>query len=236
MIATIGRFLFQYRNAMFPLACLPLLLPGPEPFPDPVVASICGALIAALGQMIRVLTIGLRYVIRGGRGRRVYAEDLVTDGMYAHSRNPMYIGNLLIVAGVAVASNSWLTILAGIPLALFMYTCIIAAEEQYLSSRFGPAFVDYCRDVPRWRPRVRGLGRTLSATQFRWRRVLVKEYGTPFGWIMVIAAITLFNFWSDGQWSTRHHEISVVIRAVIVTTILWFIAWRLKKSRTVQAD
>jgi protein-S-isoprenylcysteine O-methyltransferase Ste14 len=221
---------------MFPLACLPLLLPGPEPFEDTVVASLLGAIIAALGQVVRALTIGLRYVIRGGKGRRVYAEDLVTDGAYVHIRNPMYVGNLLIVAGVAIASNSWSTVLVGVPLALFMYVCIVAAEEQYLQSRFGAAFLAYCHDVPRWLPRLRGLFHTLSSMRFRWRRLVVKEYGTPFGWISVIAAVTLFNFWNDGEWQARRHEIAIVTWTIIITTALWFTAWRLKKTRTLLAD
>ena len=221
---------------MFPLACLPLLLPGPEPFEDTIVASLLGAIIAALGQLVRALTIGLRYVVRGGKGRRVYADDLVTDGVYAHIRNPMYLGNLLIVAGVAIASNSWPTILAGVPLALFMYICIIAAEERYLRLRFGPAFLTYCHDVPRWLPRLGGLFCTVFSTRFRWRRLVVKEYGTPFGWINVIAAVTLFNIWHDGEWPARQTEIAVVTYTVVVTAMLWLIAWRLKKSRTIQAD
>lgn len=236
MVAAIGHFLFQHRNAMFPLACLPLLLPGPELFEDAAVAAACGTAIALLGQIVRVLTIGLRYVIRGGRGRRVYAEDLVTDGLYSHTRNPMYLGNVLIVAGVAAASNSWSTILIGIPLGWFLYVCIVAAEEQYLLSRFGHAFRQYCAEVPRWVPRLSGLRRTLSSMDFRWRRVVVKEYGTPLGWILVIAAITLFNVWRHGEWSRRDHEVAVVVTVALFTVSLWFIAWRLKRSRTLVAD
>lgn len=236
MLSTIGHFLFRYRNALFPVACLPLFLPGPEPFEDTWVATLLGAIVAALGQLVRALTIGFQYVIRGGRGRKVYAEDLVTGGIYAHVRNPMYIGNLLIVVGVAIAANSWPTIFIGVPMAVFMYICIVAAEEQYLLGRFGEAFKAYCRDVPRWMPRLPALFRLSEATQFRWRRVLVKEYGTPFGWISVIIAVTLFNFWHDGEWDARHVELAAIAWAFAITLALWFTAWRLKRSRTIQAD
>jgi protein-S-isoprenylcysteine O-methyltransferase Ste14 len=221
---------------MFPIACLPLLLPGPDAFDDNIVAALCGGAIALLGQIVRVLTIGLRYVIRGGRGGRVYAEDLVTDGLYAHTRNPMYLGNLLIAGGVAVASNSWTTVCVGIVLTGCLYLCIVAAEEQYLQSQFGAAFSEYCRDTPRWFPRFAGLRNTLSGMRFAWRRVLVKEYGTPLGWILVIVAITLFNVWSDGEWRLRHDDVSAVLAVAATTVMLWFVAWRLKKSRTVVAD
>lgn len=236
MLPTIGHFLFRYRNALFPVACLPLLLQGPEPFEDTMVATLLGAAVAALGQLVRAVTIGFRYVIRGGRGRRVYAEDLVTDGVYGLVRNPMYVGNLLIVVGVAIAANSWATIFLGVPLAVFMYVCIVAAEEQYLLGRFGEAFKAYCRDVPRWLPRPGALFRPSEPMQFRWRRLVVKEYGTPFGWITVIIAVTLFNFWHDGEWPARHVEIAAITWAFGLSVLLWLTAWRLKKSRTIQAD
>ncbi len=221
---------------MFPLACLPLFLPGPEPFEDTVVAALLGAIVASLGQLIRAVTIGLRYVIRGGKGRRVYAEDLVTEGVYAHVRNPMYVGNLLIVAGVAIAANSWLTILIGIPLALFMYVCIVAAEEEYLLGRFGDAFKAYCQDVPRWMPRMSTRTPPSGPMQFRWRRLMVKEYGTPLGWISAIIAVTLFNFWHDGEWQARQVEIAVMGWAFAITAVFWITAWRLKMSGTIRAD
>jgi protein-S-isoprenylcysteine O-methyltransferase Ste14 len=236
VLSSIGHFLFRYRNALFPVACSPLFLPGPEPFEDTVVATLIGVLVASAGQVVRALTIGFRYVIRGGRGRRVYAEDLVTEGVYAHVRNPMYLGNLLIVAGVAIAANSWATILVGIPMAVFMYVCIVAAEEQYLLARFGDAFRAYCRDVPRWLPRTGSLSGPSETLPFRWRRVLVKEYGTPFGWINVIIAVTLFNFWHDGEWHARQIELVAIAWAFVITAMLWLTAWRLKKSHLIEAD
>lgn len=236
VLSAIGHVLFRYRNSLFPLACLPLFLPGPEPFEDTLLATLIGAIVALLGQLIRIVTIGFRYVIRGGRSRRVYAEDLVTEGLYAHVRNPMYLGNLLIVVGVAIAANSWPTILLGVPLAVLMYICIVAAEEEYLLGRFGETFRAYCRDVPRWLPRTGTLLRQSEAAPFRWRRVLVKEYGTPLGWISVIIAVTLFNFWHDGEWDARHLEIVAIAWAFAITVTLWFTAWRLKRSRIIEAD
>lgn len=235
-MSKIGHFLFRYRNAMFPLVALPLLLPGPEPFEETLTATLLGVIVAGLGQWIRVLTIGLRYVVRGGRGGRVYADDLVTDGVYSHVRNPMYVGNVLIVIGVALASNSWATIVVGTALAVFMYSCIVAAEEEYLRSRFGSAFEAYCRDVPRWLPRLRSMQPTLAKMRFHWRRVVVKEYGTPFGWITVLAAVTLVEFWHDGEWGRRQAEINVVTAVVVIATLLWFVAWRLKRTKTLVAD
>lgn len=88
MIA-IGNFLFRYRNVLFPFACLLALLPGAQLFANPLAATALGTVFAAIGQVVRAMTIGLRYIVRGGRRGRVYADDLVTEGLYAHSRNPM---------------------------------------------------------------------------------------------------------------------------------------------------
>jgi protein-S-isoprenylcysteine O-methyltransferase Ste14 len=236
MLTAAGNFLFRYRNSLFPIACVLLFLPGPDPFPDPLQAAAVGAVVATLGQIVRAMTIGLRYVIRGGRGRRVYAEDLVTEGIYSHTRNPMYVGNLLIMVGVAIASNSWVTIAVAVPLGLFMYASIVAAEENYLQQRFGAAFTAYCRDVPRWLPRLAGLLTTLRSMQFRWRRVIVKEYGTPFGWISVLVLITLYNLWMAGQWDIRRDEIHNLEVILLVAAVFWLVAFSLKRTRTLVAD
>jgi protein-S-isoprenylcysteine O-methyltransferase Ste14 len=236
MLTAAGNFLFRYRNSLFPIACVLLFLPGPDPFPDPLQAAAFGAVIAALGQIVRAATIGLRYVIRGGQNRRVYAEDLVTDGIYSHTRNPMYVGNLLIMIGVAIASNSWVTIAVAVPLGLFMYASIVAAEEDYLQQRFGAAFTAYCRDVPRWVPRLTGLTTTLRSMQFRWRRVIAKEYGTPFGWISVLVLIALYNVWMSGRWDARSEDIWHLELILLITTVVWAVAFILKRRGTLVAD
>ena len=236
LLTTAGNFLFRYRNALFPFACVLLFLPGPDPFPDPLQATAVGAVIAALGQLIRAATIGLRYVVRGGRDRRVYAEDLVTEGIYSHTRNPMYVGNLLIMIGLAIASNSWVTIAVAVPLGCLMYASIVAAEEDYLQQRFGAAFRAYCRDVPRWWPRLAGLRATLTSMQFRWRRVVVKEYGTPFGWISVLILMALYNLWMSDQWDARLADIRRLEVILLIAAIAWSVAMTLKRTKTLVAD
>ena len=83
MLITIGNFLFRYRNALFPLTFVLLLLPGPDLFADPLQAALLGALVAALGQLVRALTIGLDYIVRGGRRGKVYADG---PGDHGHLR------------------------------------------------------------------------------------------------------------------------------------------------------
>src|SRR5437899_1530476 len=125
----IGNFLFRYRNGLFPLAYILLFFKSPPLIADYRLALVLGVGVAVFGQLIRAVTIGLEYIVRGGRNRQVYAEELVQGGIFAHCRNPLYVGNYLILVGVGLASNSALFIGIGLPFFFFAYWAIIAAEE-----------------------------------------------------------------------------------------------------------
>src|SRR5437870_545724 len=105
MIA-LGNFFFRFRNGLFPLAYLLLFWKNPPVFANETVALAVGLALAITGQLLRAVTIGLVYIRRGGKNRQVYANDLVTEGMFAHCRNPLYVGNFLIIAGLGFISNS----------------------------------------------------------------------------------------------------------------------------------
>jgi protein-S-isoprenylcysteine O-methyltransferase Ste14 len=235
-LAAIGFFLFHYREALFPFACLGVFMRGPKLFTAPLTAVLVGLLIALAGQGIRIATIGLEYIIRGGKNRRVYAETLVTTGVYAHCRNPMYVGNLLILSGAAVASNSWSCVLVVMPVFMFAYRAIVAAEENFLRTKFGLAFEDYAHRVPRWLPRWSGLRNTFHGAHFRWRRVLVKEYGTPFGLICGFAILTFWHLWREGEIAERDALVQFVVALVGLAILVRLRVRYLKKSRRLVAD
>lgn len=231
----LGHFLFRYRNALFPCAFALVFLPGPHLFADPRMALAVGAVLALLGEAVRMLTIGLEYIIRGGLNRRVYAKDLVTEGLYAHCRNPMYVGNLLLLAGIAVASNSWTCLAVAVPLFTFFYMCIVAAEEEFLRAKFGAAYDAYARDVPRWQVQWRGLRTTLRSATFHWRRILMKEYGTACA---LIAGLCLLGLVRVHQSAGVHaHDYRLFFEAMLaVTVVAWLLAWGLKRSHVIVAD
>jgi len=79
-------------------------------------------------------------------------QELTTTGPYAHTRNPLYVGSVLIAAGFAVALMSWLVALVLAIGFLMIYVPVIASEERFLRATF-PGFDDYCRRVPRLLPR-----------------------------------------------------------------------------------
>ena len=80
-------------------------------------------------------------------------RELTQTGPYAHTRNPLYLGSILIAAGFAVALLSWPV--AGMLAAMFLiiYVPVIASEERFLRSTFSD-FDAYCRKVPRLIPRL----------------------------------------------------------------------------------
>ena len=80
-------------------------------------------------------------------------RELTVTGPYAHTRNPLYLGSMLMAAGFAVALLSW-------PVALVLalgfaaiYVPVIASEERFLRTTF-PGFDAYCQQVPRLLPRL----------------------------------------------------------------------------------
>jgi protein-S-isoprenylcysteine O-methyltransferase Ste14 len=183
-----GHFLFKSRDLFFPLVLLviglgtrPRLIGGDIRL-DHIMDTV-GFLVAMSGQVLRVLVIGLVYITRGGQNRQVWANSLVDGGMFAHCRNPLYVGNVLVILGLAIVHNGWAMYLVALPVFFFAYAAIVSAEEEYLRSRFGDTYVQYCQRAPRWIPSLRGLGQTVRSGHFDWLKVLRKEYGTPFGWI-----------------------------------------------------
>ena len=232
MMVALGNFFFRFRTTLSPFLPLLLLLPGSAVFRDPFVAALIGLIVAAAGQIVRGTTIGLEYIVRGGRNHRVYADDLVTQGLFRHTRNPMYVGKFLMVLGAGIASNRWPALLAITAAYSFMYQAITLAEEAYLRDKFGMAFDRYCNDVPRWWPRVRGLQETFAKTRFNWTRVLVKEYSAPLGWTLPIVLIGIYNIHVATGLAQRPAAVAVLWSVLVVTACLWATLGVMKKARS----
>ena len=81
-------------------------------------------------------------------------RELTQTGPYAYTRNPLYLGSILIAAGFAVALLSWPVGAMLAAMFLIIYVPVIASEERFLRSTF-PGFEAYCRRVPRLIPRLR---------------------------------------------------------------------------------
>jgi protein-S-isoprenylcysteine O-methyltransferase Ste14 len=198
---TIGNFFFKYRNVLFIFLYLLLFLPSPDVFTRErfgtdyhVWPIVLGLFITILGEAIRGATIGLAYIIRGGKDKKVFADKLVTEGIFKHCRNPLYVGNILMLLGVGILSNSVIYLCIVFPLFLFIYQSIVMAEENFLHNKFGFDFTNYCQRVNRWMINLKGINSTFSEMKFNYRRWLIKEYNTLFIWLVGIAALILFEY------------------------------------------
>ena len=118
-------------------------------------------------------------------------QRLATSGPYAFTRNPLYIGTLLVAAGLAIASRQpALAALFAVAFAL-VYLPAIELEEQHLRSLF-PEYEGYARRVPR-------LGFRVSAPrgQQSFRLALYRqneEYKAAIGWVAVVALL-VWKIW-----------------------------------------
>lgn len=118
--------------------------------------------------------------------------ELTTTGPYAHTRNPLYLGSILIGVGFAVASRSvW--VFAGLA-ALFgaIYWPVIRSEEAYLRSVFA-GFDAYAARVPRLIPRIVPKGERASTEgEFSWMLYRKhREYNAAMGAGAMYAALIL---------------------------------------------
>lgn len=113
--------------------------------PDSRAFFLAGAAVMLLGQLIRL----------AASAAIVKSRTLTTKGPYAVVRNPLYLGTLVMTAGMMIAmtctARPALTALlwAGVGLSFaWIYRVTIKAEEVFLRSTYGQAFEDYCKEVP----------------------------------------------------------------------------------------
>ena len=101
-----------------------------------------GAIVVIPGLLVRALASG--HVRKN--------ESLATFGPYAYTRNPLYLGSLLIGVGFAVAARSWWIGVALVVMFFAIYLPVIRDEETFLRQKFSE-FDEYARRVPRMFPR-----------------------------------------------------------------------------------
>jgi len=196
-VKTAGRLSYRFRQhlqAILLAVCLLVTRPVPDPREAWILAGV-SALLVALGGAIRSWAMGYHTWrrIHGGRPDRT----LVTAGPYAHTRNPLYLGSLLIGAGVAGMSG-WVAIfVAFLVVYLASHFCIIRWEEGRLTSEFGEEFARYAASVPRLFPGVRSAATRHGAFSFP-AMMRCMEPAKTIGFLVVIALMAYLRLkgWS----------------------------------------
>jgi protein-S-isoprenylcysteine O-methyltransferase Ste14 len=155
--------------------------------PDWLSLALGGA-VAALGVFLRAMASG--HVKKN--------EELATTGPYAYSRNPLYLGSIIIAIGFAIASRD-LWVAAGIvSLFTLIYVPVIRSEEAFLQEHFS-AYHEYTRRVPQLLPRtlwLSGLTSGFSPALYRQHR----EYNALIGAAAMLAALVVKMLWFPHSW------------------------------------
>ena len=116
---------------------------------------IWGGVLALIGESIRINAV--RYAGGATRTVKVGAPSLCTTGPYAHTRNPLYLGNMIIYCGIVLiagGSYMWELFLIVFAFFTFQYSMIISLEEDTLDDLFGEDYTTYQKHVPRLFPRL----------------------------------------------------------------------------------
>jgi protein-S-isoprenylcysteine O-methyltransferase Ste14 len=145
---------------------------------------LCGAGVALCGLILRAYA--------AGHLRK--HQELAVSGPYAFTRNPLYLGSVLLAAGFSIASHSWIsTLLLAAYLAIF-YPIVIRKEQAELKRMYGDAFVEYASRVPAFWPRLSPA--IVSTGRFSWplyRRN--REYEAAIGLAVAMIILWFIMLW-----------------------------------------
>ncbi len=145
------------------------------------------------GGMISTVGLGIRAFASGTVRKN---EELATTGPYAYTRNPLYLGSIIIAAGFAIAALSWIVVAVLIVMFLAIYLPVIRGEEVFLREQF-PGFVEYEQRVPRLIPRLGVLLTREPGAEGFSRELYLKhrEYNALAGTLAMSALLAVKLFW-----------------------------------------
>lgn len=196
-----GHTMFRYRSYLPLLIIPPLFIAMEESVhienmvgDDIEDLWVLGCFILSLiGLAVRAITVG--HVPGGTSGRNTQsqrAHHLNTTGMYSIVRNPLYLGNFIMILGVLLSIKVWWLVALG-SLAFFIYMeRIILAEEKFLTDSYGQAYLDWRSKTPLIWPKFSQWQK--PELPFSFKTVLKREYP---GFIAVGAAFYITELVTD---------------------------------------
>jgi len=148
-----------------------------------ILSIVIGSCVAFAGLCIRAIASG--HVEKN--------EVLATSGPYAHTRNPLYLGSIILALGFLIAAKSWWLLLIAAAMLVTIYVPVIHSEEAFLRTRF-PEFDDYSAQVPRLFPRVRAYEKRPASFSWHlyWKH---REYNAALGAGLMIAFLIAKTIW-----------------------------------------
>jgi protein-S-isoprenylcysteine O-methyltransferase Ste14 len=181
--ARIGAVLFRHRGWLpVPFLLVPFLAHGNTD----AMNWILGFVFILLGEAIRLAGVAAAGTVTRRRSRTV--QRLVTYGIFAWMRNPLYVGNFLIWLGFIVISGVFWFIPVAVILFAMEYTLIVRYEEGVLESIFGDEYLRYKSRTSRWFPRPPGSD---EDGEHHWGEAWRSEISTFLQYIAITAAFVL---------------------------------------------
>lgn len=175
----IGAWLFKYRSyTAIPLFLVMVFVFWKEYEANAVIWPV-GTMLVLCGVAFRLWSV--RHIGRSARTRSAKAKRLVTTGPYALTRNPLYLGNMMIGLGACVLSELLWMIPILIVLFAFQYACIIAWEQDLLRQKFGVAYDEYKSRVPAFFPQLSNLKLAVTRPIYSVREALHREKDSLIG-------------------------------------------------------
>jgi len=229
----VGQVLFGYRDYLFPILFILLIATTTPAFPlgserlDHWMDGL-GLVVALLGQGCRLLAVGsVRNIRRRGHHKQIAAGSLIRTGVFACTRNPLYLGNLLICCGLVLIANSYWWYVLALPACVGAYWAIVLAEEEFLSQHFGQEYADYCRAVPRLVPSFSRFRQSLGGSTLDWQRAVRKEARILRSWGSLVVALFIWERWEKFGFTARRGEIMFLLcqwlltMSVVYSALLW---------------
>lgn len=131
--------------------------------------EFAGVILLCKGYLLRIIARGQKSELNPD------GKTLVTQGVYALTRNPMYLGTLLIGLGIILAIFKWWVAVVFLAIYLAIYIPQIDGEEKTLSDRFGEGFKRYCQVTPKFFPAIVTILRTPPGKYLRMKPAWVKK-------------------------------------------------------------
>jgi protein-S-isoprenylcysteine O-methyltransferase Ste14 len=150
-MANIAAIIFKYRSYT-PIPFLIVMLAFNN---SNIWSLIAGFLIALSGELLRLWGVSWAGSETRTTGN-VGGTFLIISGPFAHVRNPLYVGNILLYTGIGIMSFAIFPYLqiAGLIFFYLQYHFIVKEEEKYLRKAFSNGYEEYVKNVPRFIPRL----------------------------------------------------------------------------------
>ena len=229
-----GNWLFR-RRSFLPLLGAPALALVFHRYSYPWGSHTLDTILEMLGLGISMVGLSIRVYVAGNTPKKTsgrntakgqLAHSLNTSGMYSITRHPLYLGNFLVALGPVMVFHTLWFIFVYVSFFWLYYERIIFAEEEFLRTKFGDAYLEWSDRTPafvpnfkNWRP---------PGLPFSCRTALKREYHTLF---LIVTLFTAIEVIGDVVVNGRF-VIDPVWLIVFTLTLLFYVVVRTIRKKT----